>query len=299
MDLLSKMSTYVRVVEAGSLSAAAKQLRISPAAVSRQITTLEGELATQLVARTTRRMSVTPSGRRYYERCLRILRDVEDAQAIGHAAELEGGLKISAPVTFGLASVVPQLRGLVAKHPALRLDIRLEDRVIDLVLEGVDVAIRVATAPPLSTEIVAHRLYAWQRILVASPSYLKRNGTPKTPAALARHDALSHAVDANVETWPLVNGDRSERVRMNVRCASNAGHVLRDLALDGMGIAMMPPWFVTAELEGKQLRHVLPGWGSEPIVVHALYRAMHRNEQRVRILVEHLRAAYSSIGNAR
>lgn len=296
MDLLTKMSTYVRVVEAGNLSAAAKQLGLSAAAVSRQLTTLEDEVGAQLVARTTRSMTVTPSGRSYYERCLRILRDVEDAQAIGRATGLEGALKISAPVTFGLASVVPRLRALASRQPSLRLDIRLDDRLIDLVLEGVDVAIRVASEPPISHEIVAHRIYAWRRILVASPAYLKRHGVPKTPAALARHEALSHTIDVAAQTWQLVNGAYSERVDVGVRCSSNAGHVLRDLAIDGAGIAMLPPWFVADDLANKRLRVILPGWGSELIAAHAIYRSMHRNEQRVRVLIEHLRASYAQVG---
>lgn len=296
MDLLSKMSTYVRIIEAGKLATAAKQLRISPAAVSRQLTALEEEVGTQLVARTTRSLTVTPDGKNYYERCLRILREVSDAQAIGQRKGLAGALKVSAPVTFGLASIVPLLRQLAGKHPLLRLDVRLEDRVIDLVLEGVDVAIRVANAPPVSTEIVAHRLYRWNRILVASPAYLKRHGVPRSPAALARHDALSHTLDVIAETWHLVHGEQRERVGIQVRCSSNAGHVLRDLAIDGAGVAMLPAWFVANELESDQLRIVLPGWGSEPVEVHALYRAAHRNEQRVRVLIDHLRAAYLAAG---
>jgi DNA-binding transcriptional LysR family regulator len=285
------MRTYVRVVEAGSLSAAAKQLRISAAAVSRQIATLETELETALLARTTRRMTVTSEGHAYYERCLRILRDVDDAQAIGRSG-ITGALKISASVTFGLASVVNHVRAFALAHPGIQLDIRLEDRVIDLVLEGVDVAIRVASMPPLSTEIIAQRLTEWQRVMVASPGYLQKRGEPKTPEALAKHDALSHALDAAAATWNLVDGTRTSRVRVNVRCASNAGHVLRDLAIDGAGIAMMPPWFVKADLARRRLRIVLPDWRSEPLVVHALYRTSQRTEPRVRLFVDHMRAAY-------
>ena len=292
MDLLAKMATFVRVLEAGSLSSAARQLRISAAAVSRQIAALEREVGAALLVRTTRRMSVTAAGQRYYERCVRILHEVADAQTIGRGG-VQGALTISAPVTFGLASVVPRVRALTARHPGLRLDLRLEDRVIDLALEGVDVAIRVATMPPLSTELVAHPLWTWARRLFASPGYLRRRGEPKSPAALAKHDALLHAVDAT-ETWNLVNGEHTARIRMNVRCSSNAGHVLRDLAIDGAGIAMLPPWFVTEELAAHKLRGVLPGWGSEPSVVHALYRTRHRNEQRVRIVIDHLRQSYAA-----
>ncbi|HEY4240344.1 MAG TPA: LysR family transcriptional regulator [Kofleriaceae bacterium] len=294
MDLLTKMGTFVRVVEAGKISAAARQLRISAATVSKQLTVLEDELGTKLVARTTRSLSPTPAGRAYYERCLRILRDVEDAQAIG-AGALGGVVRISIPVTFGLGSTVPILRALVAKHPELRLDIRLEDRIVDLVLEGVDIAIRVASTPPSTVDVVAHELFEWRRVLVAAPGYLRKRGTPKRPADLARHAALSHTIDVAAETWLLVNGEERERVRVDVRCSSNAGHALRDLALDGAGIAMLPPWFVREELDAGRLRVVLPGWGSAPVVVHALYRAQHRSEPRIREMVDELKAAYAAI----
>jgi len=286
------MTTYVRVVEAGSLSAAAKQLRISAAAVSRQIATLEAELDTALLARTTRRMTVTTEGQAYYERCLRILHDVVAAQAVGRGA-IAGALKISVPVTFGLASVAAHLRALAIAQPDLQLDLRLEDQLIDLVLEGIDIAIRVASTPPLSTEIIAQRLTEWQRVIVASPGYLKQRGEPRTPEALAKHDALSHALDAGAALWNLVDGERTARVRVNVRCASNSGHILRDLAVDGAGIAMMPPWFVKADVARHRLRIILPAWRSEPLVVHALYRTSHRNDPRVRLVVEKLRAAYA------
>ncbi len=143
MDLLDKMATYVRVVEAGSFSAAGKQLRISSGAVSRQIATLETSLRRSLLRRSTRRMEITADGRRYYEACLRVLREVEEAQAAGRGTGREGPLQITAPVTFGLERVVQHVAGLMAKHPELRVDLRLEDRLLDLALEGVDVAIRV------------------------------------------------------------------------------------------------------------------------------------------------------------
>src|SRR5580693_6004566 len=141
MDLLDKMATYVRVVEAGSFTAAARQIRISSAAVSRQVAVLETELRVTLLARSTRRMAITPAGRRYYERCLRVLREVDDAQAVGRGEGIEGPLQITAPVTFGLDRVAPHMHALMVKHPGLRIDLRLEDRLIDLALEGVDVAI--------------------------------------------------------------------------------------------------------------------------------------------------------------
>lgn len=287
------MTTFVRVVEAGSLSAAGKQLHVSVAAVSRQIAALERELGTTLVARTTRRMTVTTEGQAYYERCLRILRDVAEAQAAFRGGGLEGSMRVSLPVTVAFRSGASLFAPLLAKHPSLRLDLRFEDRLVDLVLEDVDVAIRVAALPPLSTEIVAHPLSRWGRIVVASPAYVRRHGEPKTPAALGAHLAVSPLRDAVTETWKLVNGTGTADVRMKVRCSCNAGNVLRDLAVGGAGVALFPEWFVAADLRERRLRHLLPGWESEPVVIHALYRAAHRDDARVRLLVDHLRAAYS------
>jgi DNA-binding transcriptional LysR family regulator len=299
MDLLEKMATYVRVIEAGSFSAAAKQLRLSPAAVSRQMAALEVELRATLLTRSTRRMVVTPAGRRAYERCLRVLREVEDARAAGRGDALDGLLQVNAPVTFGLARVVPHLSALMTKYPGLRIDLRLEDRVIDLVLEGVDVAIRVGSSPPDSADVVAHRLSSFRRVLVAAPAYLKRRGTPRSPEALARHAALTWAVGSNADTWTLLGEEREARVRVDVAFRSNALHAVRALALDGAGIALLPDWLVADALRRRALRAVLPAWCTEPVVIYALHRTERRGEPRVRAFVDHLRAAYARPDGAR
>jgi DNA-binding transcriptional LysR family regulator len=294
MDLLARMETFVRVVEAGSLSAAAKQLRISTAAVSRHIAMLEAEVATSLIARTTRRMTLTAAGQRYYERCLRVLRDVEEAQSVGNEG-LDGPLRVSVPVTLGFFAGVPLLRPLMTVHPKLRIDVRLEDRIVDLVLEDVDVAIRVAARPPLSADVVAVPLSTGNRVMVASPDYVRRRGEPKAPEELVMHDVLSNAGEAATQTWTLMNGVRQERVQLRARCACNAGQLLRDMALEGLGVTLLPFWFVAEDLRHKRLQRLLPDWASAPFNVYALYRASHRKERRVRLLIEHLRAAYSEI----
>jgi DNA-binding transcriptional LysR family regulator len=294
MDVLGKMATFVRVVEAGSFSAAARQLRLSPAAVSRQISTLEGELRVPLLLRTTRRTAVTPAGRRYYERCLRILRDVDDAQAIGQGESPDGLLVVTAPVTFGLARVVPHLPALLQQHPRLLVDLKLEDRLIDLALEGVDVAIRVGAPPPESLDVVAHPLFSFHRVLVAAPSYLKRRGEPKTPEALARHDALTYASGEYANVWTVGDGQREARVQLAVRFRSNAPHALHELALAGSGVALLPAWLVTKDLRHRALRHLLPRWRTDEVMVHALHRTAHRGAPRVRALIEHLRACYAA-----
>jgi DNA-binding transcriptional LysR family regulator len=292
MDLLDKMATYVRVVEAGSLSAAGKQLRISSGAVSRQVAALEADLRRTLLRRSTRRMEVTAEGRRYYEGCLRVLREVEEAQATGRGTGPEGPLQITAPVTFGLERVVPHVAGLMTKNPGLRVDLRLEDRLLDLALEGVDVAIRVGSPPPPTADVVAHPLASFRRLLVASPAYLKRRGEPKTPEALVKHDALTYTAPGLADVWRLVAEAREASVRLNVVFRSNAPHAVRELARAGAGIGLLPEWLVAEETRNKALRVVLPEWRVAPVTVYALHRTEHRGTRAVRALVEHLRAAY-------
>lgn len=293
MDLLGRMQTFVRVVEAGSLSAAARQLQISVAAVSRQMAGLERELGTKLLARNTRHVSVTSSGREYYERCLQIQRDVADAQAIGRRGEIQGVVRISMPVTIGVLSGYDLYCSLASKHPDLRLDIRLEDRVIDLVLEDVDVAIRVTAQPPLSTEIVAHSLAEWRQVAVASPGYVRKHGEPRTPAELTQHSALARRRGRR-ERWVLedVQGERVLPIDLPVRHSCNEAHILRELLLGGCGVALMPTWFVAEDLKARRLRRLLPGWHSERVLVQALYRASQRHQPRVRALVDHLRETF-------
>lgn len=293
MDVLTRMATFVRVVEAGSLTAAAKQLRISAAAVSRQLTALEREVGAALLARTTRRVAVTGAGHDYYERCVRILRDVDEAQSLGRVAKLDRTLRISVPVTLGQLSGASLVRPLLAKHPELRLDVRVEDRLIDLVLEDVDVAVRVGAKPPPSNDVVARPLATERLVLVASPGYIKRRGVPRAPADLASHDALVGAREAVTGCWVLTDGEGPVRVPLKVRFSCNDGQLLRALARDGLGVALLPRFVVVDDLEGRRLRRLLPRWQAEPVVVYALYRAAHRNERRVRLLVEHLRRAYA------
>jgi DNA-binding transcriptional LysR family regulator len=230
--------------------------------------------------------------------CLRILRDVDDAQGIGRGDAVDGLLQVSAPVTFGLARVVPHLSSFIAAHPGLRLDLRLEDRLIDLVLDGVDVAVRVGSPPPDSAELVAHRLMSFRRVMVASPGYLRRVGEPKTPEALVKYDALTYAGGTASDRWALRSAEREAHVQVNVTFRSNALHALRELAVNGAGVALLPDWLVADEVERRALRVLLSGWQTEPVPVNAIHRTEHRGSRRVRALIDHLRAAYASPGKA-
>lgn len=283
----------MRIVEAGSFSTAAKQLRLSVAAVSRHVAALEDELGTSLIARTTRKLTVTPAGRLYYERCLGVLREVEVAQAVGRLG-VAGPLRMSMAVSLGVLAGDALVSSLLEHHPGLRIDLRVEDRIIDLALENVDIAIRVGAEPPVSNELVAVRLTTWTRIVVASPAYVARHGSPATPADLAHHDALSTPGGAMTDIWTLVDGRSVARVRLSARFSTNAGQLSRVAALEGRGVALMPEWYVADDVKARRLIRLLGPWTSEPTVVHALYRASLRNEQRVRTVIDHLREMFGN-----
>lgn len=296
MDLLSRMSTFVRVVEAGSLSAAARGLRLSLPAVSRQLRSLEEEVGAPLVLRTTRKLAITDAGRLYYERCARILREVEEAQELFHAQrEVGGKLSVTAPVTLGLLRISPHLPALLERHPTLRVELRLEDHVADLVEEGVDVAIRAGIAAPDSTSVIAHPLMSYRRVLVASPQYLKKRGEPREPSALARYELLPHmpAVGSS-SPWRFTRDGREVTVEVSGALRTSSLLVIRDATLQGLGIAHLPEWVTETDITAGRLRPLLTDWASPLVTVVAIHRAELRGSPRLKVFLEHLRGTISS-----
>lgn len=290
MDLLDRMATFVRIVEAGSLSAAARDRGLSLPAVSRQLGALEDELGAPLVARTTRRLHVTDAGRRWYEHCVRLLRDLEEARAdIAASGEVRGALSVSAPISLGARCVVPRLPDLAARHPALVIDLRLEDRVVDLLGDGVDVAVRGGVALPDSAVVLAHPLFTFERVAVASPAYLRRRGSLAHPADLARHAALLQRGPAGTaQTWTLLCAETRHDAAVRGPLSCNAPLVLRQWAVEGAGVALLPDWLVAADLATGALRRVLPEWSSPRIHCWALTRADLRGSPAVRALLDAL-----------
>lgn len=296
MDQLAQMATFVRIVDGQSLSAAARSQRLSLPAVSRQLRALEAGLGASLIVRSTRRLHVTDAGRQWYAHCVRILRELEEARAtVSGDRSVRGNVLVSASFTFGTTVIVPLLARLADRHPHLTVDLRLEDRLVDLVAEGVDVAVRAGSPPPDSTAFVAHPLFAMHRMLVASPRWLRANGTPREPSQLLRHPCLIQITPAGVQVrWQLRrHRDRDEPadeqtidVRGPVR--SNTPSALRELALDGAGIAFLPDWLVVDDLARGRLRRVLPDWGSAPIMSWAIHRAELRGAPRIRAFIEAL-----------
>ncbi len=293
MDLLGHMATFARIVEAGSLSAASRSLGVSLPVISRQLSALEAELGASLVLRTTRRMEVTEPGRRFYEHAVRVLRDVDEARrSIAATRDVAGTLTVSVPVSFGLGRVGPHLPSLLARYPALDVQLRLEDRLIDLVGEGVDLAIRVGAAPPDSDALHARLLGAWSRALVAAPGYLRARGTPAHPDDLARHDALLIA-GGRTQTWRFMQGGREHLVDVRGPLRANAPHALRDACVAGLGVALLPAWLVADDRARGDLTALLEGFTTPPTRAYALHRVELRASPRVRAFVEHLQGAYA------
>lgn len=288
------MATFVKVVESGKLSVAAKTLQMSLPAVSRQLSALEKLLGSPLLLRSTRSMTVTEGCRCYYEHCLRVLHEVEEAQSsLRTSTTLAGTLTVTAPVTFGLARICPHLPSLLGAHPDLRVDLRLEDRLVDLVEEGVDIAIRGGSQLPDSASLIARPLVTYQRVVVASPKYLQSRGTPTTPADLQQFEALTHlGASGTADTWRFTKGRAEVEVKVRGTMRTNAVYALRDGAIAGLGVALVPDWLVAADVAAGRLKILLPGFATAPTVVSAVYRTEHRGTSRVKSFVEHLARQY-------
>jgi DNA-binding transcriptional LysR family regulator len=292
MDLLAQMATFVRVVDGGSLSAGARAQRLSLPAVSRQLRALEDDLGVALLVRSTRRLRVTEAGRSWYEHCARVLREIESGRsAVRAAGGARGSLVVSAPVTLASMLVVPRLPTLVQNNPGLEVDLRLEDRVVDLVGDGVDVAIRGGIAPPDSTAFVAHALVTYRRRLFASPRYLRRHRAPREPEQLAGHHCLLQGGGTGLPSrWKLTNESIEREVDVHGPIRSSAPFVLRDLARASLGIALLPEWLVAEDLEARKLLAVLPEWSSLPVTAWAIHRTELRGSARLRAFLEVLPA---------
>lgn len=291
MDLLAQMTTFVRVVEGGSLSSAARAQRLSLAAVSRQLRALEDDLGTTLVARSTRRLRITDPGRAWYAHCVRILREVDDARSSMHdERRVAGKLVVSASYAMADEFVVPRLPDLLAKHPRLEIDLRIEDQLVDLVGEGVDVALRGGAPPPDTTAFVAHALARFPRVVVGSPGYVGKRKITK-PEELARHDCLVQLATGRLVPWTLRREDREITVDVRGPIRATTPRVLRELAVLGLGLAFLPDWLVAPEIARKKLVRVLEGWTSPPIAAWAIHRTEHRGSPKIAALLGALLSA--------
>jgi DNA-binding transcriptional LysR family regulator len=271
MDRFQAMATFVRVIDTGSFSAAARQGNVGQPAVSKAVAQLEDRLGVRLVTRTTRGLSPTEAGQRFYERARRALEEADEAEvaARGEGRGLTGRLRISAATTFARLHIVPRLPVFMAEHPELELELIMDDRVIDMVEEGIDVALRMGALP--DSTATARKLAAGRRLLVATPAYLARAGTPETPADIAGHQAVVYTRYESAH-WTFRHASGAEAsVSVGGRLRVTAAEGLRAAVLADMGLAVASEWMFSRELASGAAVHLLPEWALPPIDLWALF----------------------------
>lgn len=280
----SAMLVFARVVAEGSFSGAARKLGVSKSSISREIAALETRLGAQLLRRTTRRMSLTETGEVFHRRCLRVVEEVEAAEASVSHLQMEprGEIRLAAPMSFGHRVLAPLLPDFVEKHPNVRLDVDLTDRVIDLVREKFDLTVRIGRGLPRERTLVVRRLCAMNLILCASPAYLERHGTPERPEDLEAHECLGYR--APPETWNLDGGPVQTRGSINI----DNGDALLELALSGRGIVFLPTFVCGDALRAGALAPVLPAASVRAGVAYAAYPETQHLSPKVRAFIDWL-----------
>ena len=291
-NAFQEMAVFSKVVAAGILSAAARELGLSPALISRRLAGLEARLGVRLINRTTRSLRLTDEGAGYYDTCTRVLAEIEEADAAVSAGRVEpqGALKVAMPASFGHQHLAPLIPEFASRYPQVRLALSLSDRNVNVIEEGFDLAIRIAHLEDSS--LAARRLAPNRRVVCASPAYLERHGTPRTPQDLAQHNCLT--ANDFVMNWDYKEPDgRPGSVRVSGRYACDNWEVLREWALAGMGVALKSTWDVYRHIEDGSLVSVCPGYtfGSD-VAIYAVYPHRRFLPAKTRVFIEFLAASF-------
>ncbi len=291
---LQQLASFVAVVNAGSFVGGAEAIGLSKAAVSRQVAELEARLGVRLLHRTTRRLSLTDDGQRFFARAVELLADAGEleAETSSSSGEASGVLRINAPLTFGNLHLAPLWPAFLAANPKVALDITLNDRVVDLVEEGYDVAVRITNLG--SSQLVSRRLATTRIVLCAAPAYLAAHGAPSHPHELARHQVISYAYWTGGDDWRFDGPEGEARVRVRPRIHTNSGDTCRLAALHGQGVILQPDFLVGDDLRRGDLVELLPGWRSIELGIHALYASRKHLPMKTRRLVDFLVEAFAA-----
>jgi DNA-binding transcriptional LysR family regulator len=296
MDRFAELKAFCLSASNGGFSAAARQLGVATSSVTRLVDALEQRLGTPLLNRSTRSITLTDSGRGYFEHATQILAALEEADdaAAGGVAEPGGVLRIAAPVTLAIRYIAPLLPELARRHPKLALDLRLSDSLTNLVDEAIDVAIRIGS-PEQQPNLIARKLADHQRHICASPAYLARQGAPQTPQQLADHNCLLFSYGAARHSWRLRAEGLAQEIEVRGSLHVNNAEMLRQAALGGLGLALLPGWLVRQDLEAGTLVPVLDGYQANPgemdVGIYAVYAANRRGSSKIRAFTEMLAQA--------
>ena len=294
MDRLKQIESFAAVATKGSLTAAANAEGVAPAVIGRRIDALESRLGVKLLVRTTRKITLTHEGTAFLEDCQRLLSELANAEASVSAGGVKasGYLKITAPAGFGRRHVAPLVPRFMAAHPEVSVSLNLSDRVVDIVNEGYDCAVRVGDLPDSS--LVSVRLADNRRLCVATPAYLKRAGTPQQPSELMRHQCLTLSSDASqTRGWAFLVDGAVTHLRPSGRMDCSDGQVLHDWCAAGLGLAWRSTWEVEREIASGQLVSVLDEYASPPNGIYAVFAHAKHLPLRVRLWIDFLKLSYA------
>jgi DNA-binding transcriptional LysR family regulator len=305
MDRFEAMRTFVRVAEAGSFSAVSRELKTTQSAVSKQVAALERLLGARLLSRTTRSLALTEAGERYFDQARRLVAEVEEVESTLRQGErlLSGWLRVAASVGFGRLKLLPLVQSFLCAHPAVKVDLRLNDNFIDLVEQGIDVAVRVGELSDSS--LVARRVGTTHRKLVASRAYLRslsRKGlkAPREPADLKQHNCVVYTELFKHNAWTFTAGPgasvpvgSTQMVRVGGNLQTNSSEVVRAAILSGFGIGYAPTWLFDEEIASGELQRLLPDWSAPPLPIHLVSPREKRPVAKVKAFGDHVAAHFA------
>lgn len=290
-----QLRVFTRLAERGSFSAVGRDFRVTQSSISKTITALEQALHVQLVSRSTRSVSLTEAGSRYYERCRQILADMDEADAAvsDATARATGTLKIAAPIPFGLMFVAPRMARFQSRYPALEIDLDLNDNALNLVAENIDVAIRLGDLR--SPGLVMKKLGDSPFVAVASPSYLALRGIPKNPKDLVSHNCLTYTIQTQQTAWTFLRQATTQIINVSGNYRSNNLLALKDAAISGMGITQLPLWMVDSDMTSGALRLVLENYRLPAFGIQAVFPSARRIPARTKLFVDFMQDELSSV----
>jgi DNA-binding transcriptional LysR family regulator len=295
MDRLDAMEMFVRIVETGSLSAVARELNTTQPTVSKQLTALERRLNTRLLHRSTRKLNLTESGASYYESCKRIVDQVREAEGTLNVLQtsLTGHLHVNTSIAFGELFMTGWVLDFQRTHPDLQIELSLNDRFVDLVEQGVDVAVRIGKL--IDSSLIARRLGQTRRIAIATPAYLAKHGCPKTPHDLVHHNCLMYSYLSTGNEWAFRGKDGEIRVKVSGNFKSNNGHALREALLANVGVAVTPDFLASDVLRDGTVRAILPEYEPMPFDINAVYLSNRMVSTKVRAFVDYMQREFREL----
>ena len=295
MDKFASMEAFTQVVQSEGFAAAARKMGVSRSTVNKLVINLEDELNVQLLQRSTRKVSPTPTGLAFYERCVNILAELEAAEVAVSELQTEpkGTLKINAPMSFGTLYLGKAIAEFMTQYPELQVQLTLNDRFIDPIAEGYDITIRISQ-PETSSSLVCQAIAPVTKVLCASPAYLAKHGVPKCPNHLKKHSCLHYGQIVTGNQWQLINEEQEEWVTVKGVLCSNNGEVLKDSALQGLGIALLPTFIIRQELEAETLAIVLPDYQPPATSLCLIYPLNRHLITKVRLFIEFFRQKFNN-----